>query len=123
MQGLDGRVGHHCCGVAVVGARTVGATVADTVDPFLELGVVGGDETLAPVLRHPTGELVVPPNGDRAEVTQGGSAGLADHLAADVVAVADVDAGLDVHQRAAAGFEHQQQRVLAARRRGSSSAA
>ena len=56
--------------------------------------------------------VVVQPHGDRAGLAQRGRAVLADHLAADVVAVADVDAGLDVDQRAAAGLEDQQQRIL-----------
>ena len=47
---------------------------------------------------------------------------LADHLAADVVAVADVDGDLDVDQGAAGHLQQQEQRVLQARRRCGSSA-
>ena len=84
----------------------------DRVDPLLELDVVGADEPLPPVGRHPAGELALPLDDDPAALGQFDGAGLAEDLAADVVAVGDVHGRLDVHQRAVGHLEHQDQRVL-----------
>src|SRR6476646_2980180 len=91
VQGLDGRVGDDGGRVPVPAA---GAERPDTLDggePLGELDVVGADEPLPPVLGHPAGERATLADDDRGGLGQADGALLADDLAPDVVAVADVD--------------------------------
>src|SRR5664279_3575009 len=88
---FDSRIRHHGGRVAVPGTRAVGTTVADPVDPFLKLDVVGGDETFPPILGDPARELIVLPHDDRAGFAEGDGTFFTDDFAADVVPVADVD--------------------------------
>ena len=84
----------------------------DRVQPFLELDVVGADEPLAPVGRHPAGVLALPLDDDPAALGEFDGAGLTEDLAADVIPVGDVHGRLDVHQGAVGHLQHQDQRVL-----------
>ena len=84
------------------------------VQPFLQFGVVGADEPVPPVHRDAAAVPVLRPHGYLADVGQRDGAGLADDLAADVVAVPGADEELVVDERAAGHLQHQDQRILQA---------
>src|SRR5205823_150447 len=104
----------HGGGEAVPGGGAGGGARRRRVQPFLQFGVVGADEPVAPVHRDAAAVPVLRPHGHLADVGQGDGAGLADHLAADVVTVPGVEEQLVVDERAAGRLEYQDQRVLQA---------
>ena len=71
---------------AEAGIRTPGGG-----DPGAELGVKGGVETFRPVARHVAGIGAFRLDDDVARLGEAYGSGFADHLAANVVAIGDVD--------------------------------
>src|SRR5689334_9560438 len=97
VEGRHAGVADHLGGVPVPGARAGQRDAArDLVDPLLELHVVRRDEPLAPVLGDGDADAASAAQDYLTGVRQCGGSGLADDLAPDVVAVADVHRGLDV---------------------------
>ena len=80
-------------------------------DPLAEFLVVGLDEALAPVLGDRLPDAVAVADHGRRAVRQAGDAFLAAHLAADVVAVGDVDRDLDVDERAGGHVQEHEDRI------------
>src|SRR3954447_3750445 len=114
LHGLPRRLAHRGRRIAVPGAGARGGRLGGGGDPGLQLGGVGGREALLKAHRDAPalGPLGAQDGARRGLQPQ--DAGLADDLAADVVAVAGVDERLDVHVHAALAREQHDQRVLRA---------
>ena len=105
-------VGDRGGGVAVPRARAGRRPGGHRRQPVLQFRVVGADEPVPPVDGHPAVMPSGPPHGHLADVREGHRAGLADDLAADVVAVSGVDEQFVVDKYAIGHLEDQDQRIL-----------
>src|SRR5690606_28793878 len=111
LLGTDGGVGDDRGRVPVPRARAGGGALGGRGDPLPDLGVVGVGEPVLPVLDDGGAQ---PGRGADRRLGRGrqfGGAGLAHHLAADVVAVPAVHEDLDVDPGPGGGLEEHDLRV------------
>src|SRR5580658_981167 len=90
----------HSRDIAVPRARTRDLALTRGGDEGAELGVEGGREALAPVRVNTAHEDAVGLDHDLAAVGQAHCAALADDLAANVIAIGDMNRRLDRNKRA-----------------------